>query len=261
MKKQFLLPALLLIGFTSALTSCKKDKDDALSPSMQACKVDYATTNADSTQLTYDSEGRVTKEQTFNKSSNSQGYTLYSYAAHKITEKEYDENGNQTSQTDYYLNSNNNAGYSVYIEDGDTDNADTTWYSYDANKHNTRQVTKNTTTIVGISSSTYDTTWYTYSGNNLTKSEEKINGGDLETTVYSYGSDDAKTQFLAPGQNYSPVLGLYGETSDQLPTSATIGSTTVTYVYEFNSQGYVTRYKVVNSGVTQNDIHFTYDCK
>ncbi len=259
MKKQFLLPALLLAGL-AALTSCKKDKDDPLTPNTDACKIDYITTSADSTQLTYDSEGRVTKEQSFNNADNSQGYTLYTYASNKITEKEYDENGDETSFIEYHLNGANNADYSVSIED-DADNNDTTWYQYDGNRRNTRRVTKNTTKIIGISTSTYDTTWYTYSGNNLTKVEEKINDGAVETTVYSYGSNEAKTQVLAPGQDYSPVLGLYGDVSNQLPTSATMGSTTVTYVYEFNSQGYVTRYKVVNSGVTQSDAHFTYDCK
>lgn len=198
MKKQLLLPALLLLGI-AALTSCKKDNDDAVNPSKQQCTLDRKIQGADSTQYTYDSDNRVIKEQTFNSSGVSQGYTLYSYSSSKITEKRYNGAGTLTSQVDYKLNGNNNAEYSVYTTDGaDYDNSDTTWYTYDSGRHNTRRVTKNTTVIIGISTSTYDTTWYTYTGENLTKKEVKEDGGAIETTIYSYGSDNAYSEFLAP---------------------------------------------------------------
>jgi len=260
MKKHFLLPALLLVGLTTTLTSCKKNKDDAVNPSIEACKVDYATTSGDSTQITYDAGNRVVKEESFNNSDISQGYTIYTYSSNKIVEDEY-EGGDLISKTEYYLNSNNNASYSVYVEDGNTDAADTTWYTYDSQKHNTRRVTVHTTPVVGnLAIRTRDTVWYTYSGANLSKVEEKVQDEDVQTTTYSYGSDDAKTQILAPGQEYSHVLGLFGNPSEKLPVSATMGAASVTYVYEFNDKGYVTRYKVMTGGVPQEDVRFRYKC-
>ena len=64
MKKQLFIPALLLAGLT-AITSCKKDNDDAINPSMQACKLERKITGADSTQLSYDSNDRVIKSKRF----------------------------------------------------------------------------------------------------------------------------------------------------------------------------------------------------
>jgi len=262
MKKHFLLPALLLVGLTTTLTSCKKNKDDAVAPAVEACQIDYATTTLDSTKITYDSQNRVIKEETFNNSDDSEGSLTYTYSSNKIVEDEYDESGDLISKTEYHLNSNNNASYSVYVEDGNTDAADTTWYLYDSNKHNTRRVTKHTTPIIGDAAiRTYDTTWYTYTGGNLSKVEVKEAGEDIQTTSYTYGSDDAKTQVFAPGQDYSHVAGLYGNPSEKLPTSATVGTTNVSYIYEFNDKGYVTRYKVVSSAVTQSDIYLKYYCK
>lgn len=258
MKKHIFLPALLLMGIT-AITSCKKDNDDAVNPSKQACTLDHKTTSADSIQSTYDSENRVIKQQQFNNTGGSQSYTLYTYSSSKIVEKNYNISGTLTSQIDYYLNANNNAQYSVYTTDGSNyTNADTTWYTYDSGRHNTRRVTKHTTVVV-VPFSTYDTTWYTYTGENLTKKEVKTNIGSVETTVYSYGSDNAFSEFLAPES--SIARNLYGDYSDKLPTSKTEGSTTTSYVYEFNSEGYVTRKKEVEAGITQRDDRYYYNCK
>ncbi|HSY61024.1 MAG TPA: hypothetical protein VK796_04065 [Cytophaga sp.] len=258
MKKQILLPALLLLGVT-AIISCKKNNDDAVNPSKQACTLNYQTTSADSSQATFDSDNRIIKLQRFNNAGSSQDYTLYTYSSSKIVEKNYDQTSALTSQVDYHLNSNNNVSYSVYTTDGsDYASSDTTWYTYDSGKHNTRRVTKNTTVVI-LPTSTYDTTWYTYTGENLTKKEVKTNGAAVVTTVYSYGSNDAKSEFLAPESSY--VTNLYGDVSSQLPSSTTEGSTTTSYVYEFNSEGYVTRKKEVQSAVTQSDIHYTYNCK
>jgi hypothetical protein len=261
MKKVIFLPALVLVGFT-ALISCKKNNDDAVNPSKQACTLDHSTTTGDSTQSTYDSDNRVIKQQQFNNSGSSQSYTLYTYSSGKIVEKNYDATSAMTSQVDYHLNGNNNVGYSVYTTDGsDYSSSDTTWYTYDSDKHNTRRVTKNTTSNVFPipATITNDTTWYTYTGGNLTKKEVKTNGAATVTTVYSYGSDDAKSEFLAPES--SNVTNLYGDTSAKLPTSMTQGSTTTSYVYETNSEGYATRKKEIISGVTQSDEHFYYNCK
>ncbi|WP_018343776.1 hypothetical protein [Cytophaga aurantiaca] len=257
MKTQIFLSALVLFGFT-ALTSCKKDTDDAVHPA-QACTLNHQTTSADSSQATYDSDNRIIKLQRFNNAGSSQEYTLYTYSSSKIVEKNYDGSSALTSQVDYHLNSNNNVAYSVYSINGvDYNSADTTWYTYDSGKHNTRRVTKNTTVVV-LPVSTYDTTWYTYTGENLTKKEVKINNGTTTTTVYSYGSDDAKSEFLAPES--SIVANLYGDVSDKLPASTTEGSTTTSYIYESNSEGYTTRKKELISGVTQSDVHYTYNCK
>lgn len=260
MKKRIFLPTMLLLGFT-AFMSCKKNNDDAVHPSPTGCNVDYATTATDSTQLSYDSQGRLGKEQTFNNSNHSTGYTLYSYQTGKIIQKDYNAAGALTSQTDYYLNSNDNASYSVYIEDGDTDNSDTTWYTYNSDKNNTRRVTKNTTSILSIPTYTYDTTWYTYTAGNLTKMEKSINGGSVETTYYSYGSDDAKSEFLAPEQDYAFLQNIYGDNSDKLPVGMTTGSTHYTYVYDLTSEGYVKRYRIMDGGTTVSDNHFTYNCR
>lgn len=263
MKKQFLLPALVLFGFT-ALTSCKKDNDDAVNPSVTACKVDYAITTVgtvtDSTKLTFDSQNRVIKEHTYNNNT-STGYTLYEYSSNKIVQKDYDATSTLVSQTEYRLNSNNNVSYSVLIEGGDTDNADTTWYNYNAEKNNTRRVTKNTTSFLGVSTSTYDTTWYTYTAGNLTKLEEKEGNGPKQTTVFDYGSNDAKSEFLAPEQDYSFLENIYGDNSKKLPTSVTTGSDTYTFVYQFNSDGYATQYKVMDGATTLSNNRFVYNCK
>jgi len=264
MKKHFLLPAVLLLGFTTAVTSCKKKKDDDVNPTNptpQACTVDRARTNSDSTQATYDSNNRIIKYQTFNNSGNSDNFILYTYNSNSIVQKNYDNNGDLTAETDYYLNSNSNVSYSVHIEDGDTDNADTTWYSYDGSNHNIRRATKNTSAVIGdLKNTTYDTTWYTYSGDNLSKIDKRNDNGDMETTIYSYGTADAKSKFLVPGQD-AGILGLFGNTSAKLPVSATSGSTTRSYFYQFNQEGYVTRYQIVNSAVTEKDIRYTYNCK
>lgn len=265
MKTKFLLPALLFLGFATAITSCKKKKDDDVTPTnpiIPACTVQRALTSNDSTEATYDSGNRLVKDQTFTRAGNSKGYTLYEYPSNKIIAKRYNESGNLSSQTDYYLNSSNNASYSVKVEEGDTDNADTTWYVYDGSNHNTRRVVKNTSTvpIVNIKTSTYDTTWYTYSGDNLSKIETRLDNGDVVTTIYSYGSVDAKSKFLVPGQD-SGVLGLFGKTSAKLPVSATSGSTTYSYNYSYNLAGYVTHYQVIKSGVLENDTRYVYMCK
>lgn len=262
MKKVIFLPALVLIGFV-AITSCKKDNDDAVNPSKQSCtldrKIGKAPSAADSTQLSYDSDNRVTKSQRFNSTGTSQEYTLYTYSSNKITEKNYNTAGTLTSQVEYHLNGNNNAQYSVYTSDGsDYANADTTWYTYDSGKHNTRRVTKNTTVVV-VPISTYDTTWYTYTGENLTKKEVKQNGGAIITTIYSYGSDNAYSEFLTPES--STARNLYGDYSEKLPTSMTEGSTTTSYIYEFNSEGYVTRKRAQVSGTTNSDESYKYNCK
>lgn len=271
MKKRILLPALLLLGSTLIMTSCKKKKDDDVSPTnptnpnnpgVPTCVVERAITNIDSTQVTYDSNNRLIKDQTFNNSGGSEGYTLYTYSSSKIIEQEYDENGDLFAQTDYYLNANSNAGYSVHVEDGDTENADTTWYTYDSAKHNVRRATKNTSTIpiIGTKTASYDTTWYTYTGDNLTKIVNRNDAGDIETTIYSYGTTDAKSKFLAPGQD-TGILGLYGSTSSKLPVSATMGSNTFTFDYVLNAEGYVTRYQITPAGAAPNITRFVYTCK
>src|SRR6186997_250741 len=112
MKTQILLPALLLMGFATTLTSCKKKKDDDVNPAnptIQECTVQRALTSTDSTQATYDSGNRLVKDQTFAYAGNSKGYTLYEYPSNKIISKRYNESGNLSSQIDYYLNSNSNA--------------------------------------------------------------------------------------------------------------------------------------------------------
>ena len=265
MKKQILLPALLLLGFTTVITSCKKKKDDDVSPNptnpvAQTCMVDRVLTSTDSTQLTYDSNNRLIKDQTFD-NSGSKRYALYTYSPGKIVEQQYNQSGELFAQTDYHLNSNSHASYSVYTEGGDTENADTTWYMYDGSNHNTRRATKTTTTIpvVGTKVSTYDTTWYTYSGDNLTKIVNRNNAGDIETTIYSYGNADAKSKFLSPGQD-SGIIGLFGNTSNKLPISETSGSTTITYEYAFNGDGYVTRYQETEGSSTDVS-RFVYNCK
>jgi hypothetical protein len=266
MKKQFLLPAVLLVGFATTLTSCKKDNDDAVTPSKQECMIDHATTytaagtRVDSAKLTYDSDSRIIKEQTFNNAGQSTDYTLYTYSSSEIVAKDYDQNGDQTTETKYQLNSNNNAIREVVIEDGNQNTADTTWYSYNSNKQVTRSVTKHTTVVI-VPVASYDTTWYTYSGGNLTKEETKTSNGDVSTTIYAYGSDDAKTEFFTPGPNLTSVRNLFGDTSDKLPTSMTADGVTTTYNYTFNGEGYVTRLEPRVSGTSQGRIDFSYNCK
>ena len=266
MKKQLLLPALLLLGFTTVITSCKKKKDDDVTPNptnpvVQTCTVERAITSTDSTQVTYDSNNRLIKDQTFN-STGSLRYALYTYSPGKIVEQQYNQSGELYKQTDYHLNSNNVASYSVYIEDGDIENSDTTWYLYDGSNHNIRRATKNTSTIpiIGTKTATYDTTWYTYTGDNLTKIVDRNDDGDIETTVYSYGNDDAKSKFLSPGQEDSGIIGLFGNTSAKLPVSETSGSNTTKYDYTFNNEGYVTRYQEVTPTST-NITRYVYNCK
>lgn len=265
MKKRILLPALLLMGFTIVITSCKKKKDDDVNPTnptIPTCRVERALTSTDSTQATYDSGNRIVKDQTFTYTGDSKGYTLYEYPSNKIISKMYDNAGTLSSQTDYYLNSNSNASYSVYVEGGDTDNADTTWYTYDGSNHNIRRTTKNTSTtpIINVKTATYDTTWYTYSGDNLSKIDARSDNGDVITTIYSYGSVDAKSKFLVPGQD-SGVLGLFGKTSAKLPISATSGSTTYSYNYNYNLAGYVTHYQAIKSGVLEIEARYVYMCR
>lgn len=258
MKKQIFLSAALVALSLASLTSCKKDNDDAVNPTKQTCTLDRKIAGTDSTQLSYDSDNRVTKKQRFSAGA-SQEYTLYTYSSNKIVEKNYNASGTLTSQVDYKLNGNNNAEYSVYTTDvSDYSNADTTWYTYDSGKHNTRRVTKNTTVIIAPIS-TYDTTWYTYTGENLTKKEVKTNNAAIVTTVYSYGSDNAYSEFLAPES--STARNLYGDYSEKLPISKTEGSTTTSYVYEFNSEGYATRKKEVVAAATNSDERYNYNCK
>jgi hypothetical protein len=261
MKKQLLLPALLFLGFAATISSCKKnDDDDAVNPSKQACTADRIITSTDSTQVTYDSENRVIKEQTFTKSGNSLEYTLYTYSSNKIVEKTYDESGDLTEEINYHLNSNKNVAYSVSGAEANVDDADTTWYTYDSNKRLTRTVTKNTTSSFLGDAITRDTSWFTYTGSNLTKIETSENGGDNVVTIFSYGSDDAKSEFLLPLN--SSIQNLYGETSEKLPVSATTEAITLTYVYTFNSEGYVTRYRVNAPGNTNSyDATIVYNCK
>lgn len=269
MKKQFLVPALLLVGLATTLTSCKKDNDDAVNPSPQGCLVDRVTTPTaagDSIQYSYDSENRVKKIQAFDKSGNSQGSTVYTYTSNKIVEANYDADNTVTDKVTYFLNSNNNVDYSVAVMkdasgEDDLNNADTTWYSYNGDKQNTMRATRNiTTNILGITTSSYDTTRYTYSsGGNLNKVEESINGAEPTTTVYSYGSDDAKNELFTPES--SEIRNLYGDSSKKLPISKSQNGSTLLYVYTFNSEGYPTRYEIKNGATTQETYNISYDCK
>ncbi|WP_299251447.1 hypothetical protein [uncultured Cytophaga sp.] len=261
MKKQFLLPALILSGIV-AFTSCKKkDNDNAVNPSIQTCMVNYATNGNDSIKVTYDNQNRVTKYQLFDKSNNdSKSYSLFTYTTNKIIEKQYDDNSEFTNEINYYLNANQNVGYSMSYDGSNVNEADTTWYTYNANQQNTRRVVKNTSSIITIPIITYDTIWYTYSGNNISKVDKKIDNGNIETTVYSYGTVDAKSEFLAPEQG-SVITNLYGKTSEKLPISKTEGSNTSTYVYNFNSEGYVIRAQTLNGGNVDADFRIAYNCK
>lgn len=264
MKKQILFPALLLLGFTTVITSCKKKKDENVNPTnpIASCVVSRAITNEDSTQATYDSENRLIKDQTFGNTGASEGYSLYTYTTGKITEQSYGGDGNLDFKIDYHLNSNNHTSYSVYVEDGDTENADTTWYQYDGSNHNVRRATKSTSTVpvIGTKVITYDTTWYTYTEDNLSKIVSRNNDGDTETTVYSYGTADAKTKILVPAQHQG-IVGLFGNSSSKLPVSQTQGSTTLTYDYQFNNEGYVTRYQINIPASNPEVVRFVYNCK
>lgn len=266
MKKQFLLPAVLVLGLATTLTSCKKDNDDAVTPSVQQCSVDYVLNDDDSVKVTYDSQNRIEKEQTFSKSTkNSQDYTLYEYSSGKIVEKMYDADGDIQSEVNYHLNANDNVEYSVAFDkdasgNNDVDNSDTTWYTYDSDRRVTTTITNNRTDYVITQTVSRDTSWFSYSNGNLTKVENKVGNGAKVTTIYSYGSDDAKSEFLVPMPGDASIRNIYGNTSDKLPTDMTAPGTTINYAYQFNSEGYATRVDVTAAGVSnRTDIY--YNCK
>lgn len=261
MKKHLLFPALLIAGIAT-ISSCKKDKDkdpDAINPAIQKCMVDYIISENDSTRSTYDSENRIIKFQTFDKTNNdSKGYLLVDYTTDKITQSGFNQNSDLIFKTEFKLNSNKNAQYAVNFDESNASNNDTTWFTYNGDQQLTRKVTKNSQVII-FDIITYDTIWYSYTGNNLTKVESKTNDGPIETTTYSYGSDNAKTEFLAPEQYY--ITNLLGKASEKLPISMTEGSTTENYIYEFNSDNFVTRAITKIGGTTEEDSRYYYTCK
>jgi len=260
MKRQFLLSALILSGFI-AFTSCKKKKDDnAINPAVQQCMINYDTNGNDSLKVTYDSQNRVIKSQVFDKTNNnSKSYSLYTYNTNDIIEQQFDNNSVLTQKITYHLNSNKNVDYSSSYNG--TNEADTSWFTYNVNQQLTRRATKNTSiNIINVTTITHDTIWYTYSGNNISKVDKKINNGNIVTTVYSYGTNDVKSNFLAPEQA-SIITNLYGKTSEKLAVSKTEGSTTTTYTYTFNTNGYVTRAQLMNGGNVVADIHYAYNCQ
>ncbi len=267
MKKQFLLPAVLLVGLATTLTSCKKDNDDAVTPSKQACSVDYILNDDDSLKVTYDGQNRIEKEEVFSKATkNTKGYTLYEYSSGKIVEKSYDADGDIESEINYHLNANDNVEYSVAFDkdasgNNDFDNADTTWYKYDSDRRVERTITHDRTDFVITQALSRDTTWFSYSSGNLTKVESKIGNGAKATTIYSYGSDDAKSEFLVPMPGDATIRNIYGNTSDKLQTSMTEGGTTVSYAYQFNSEGYATRVDASPAAGINNRTDIYYNCK
>lgn len=265
MKKQFLLPAVLLVGFATTLTSCKKDNDDAVTPSKQACSVEYILNADDSLKVSYDSQERISKEEIFSKSSgNSQAYVTYDYSSGKIVEKTY-VGGDIQSEVNYHLNANDNVEYSVAFDkdasgNNDFDNADTTWYLYDSERHVTRTITHDRTDFIITQGLSKDTSWFTYSGGNLTKEERKIGNAASTTSFYTYGNNDATSEFLVPMPGDASIRNIYGKTSQKLPIAKASGGTTVTYGYTFNSEGYVTRVDETTSGANnRTDIY--YNCK
>jgi hypothetical protein len=258
MKKQFLLSALILSGFI-AFTSCKKKKDDSvIIPAIQQCMINTAVNGNDSTKVTYDSQNRVVKSQVFDKTTNnSKWYSLYTYNANNLVEQQYDNNSVLIQTITYHLNANNTVAYSN-SNDGKNE-LDTTWFTYNGNQQLTRRATKNTSIHV-VNIITRDSTWYTYNGNNISQVAEKSNTGNIVTTLYSYGSMDAKSAFLAPEQG-TLITNLYGKTSEKLAVSKTQGSTTTTYTYTLNTNGYVSRAQVLSGGNVVSDFHYSYNCQ
>jgi hypothetical protein len=193
-------------------------------------------------------------------------FIVYPYNTNNIVEQQYDKNSVLIQTITYHLNANNTAAYSN-SNDGKNE-ADTTWFTYNGNQQLTRRATKNSSINVVnatvITTITHDTIWYTYSGNNILQVAEKSNNGNIATTIYSYGTDDAKSDFLAPEQG-TLITNLYGKPSQKLPVSKTQGTTTTTtttYTYTFNPNGYVTRaQQILSGGNVVSDTHYSYNCQ
>jgi hypothetical protein len=234
---------LFVIFIPVVFAACSKSKNDNIQPvPPAAAKVKTENTGVNTKTYTYDAQGRQVKSESFSGSR-----WEYEYSPGNVTYKWFNNAGEHKNT---YVEELNEQGFSKRTINVNSPALEDQ-YIYNADNSLAKMITKSNNMITGI----FDSFW---SNGNL-DSVRILNGNGVwnYTTVNTYYND--KKNVLGDD---AFGLALWGKNSKNLIKTSVIkfsdgtASTLVSYTYEFDAQGRVT--KRTETGNNTWVTHFTY---
>lgn len=243
MKNRILFLVFALVALPVTMISCNKGKDDAVSPTTpvsSSCRQAYIASADDSVVYSYDGQNRLIEVDAYTNKHELFGVIKYVYTSTQVVRTTYDAHNIPSDTAYYYLNPGGRVNYAIENDSNFSVNGfegmqrNTTYYTYDADGYNTRQIIKH----AFKGKNTYDTILFTYSGGNMI-SANYLNVPDVITYTYMTQEDKLGINVIP----YEPDL--FGKANKNLIASLknTDNSLHATMAYEFDADGYTTRYK------------------
>ncbi len=234
----------------------------------------------------YDAVGRVSKIEVYETDSTGTAkieYTeTFAYSAENIslTGIEYDEQGNPIDSTKRTLTAPiNGFGFITSVSDKSPDGDEyTATYEYNTEGYLTKENSQFSYSYEGIGGTTIKSTRtaviiYQYTNGNLSKETETYtqtttgqpttNGS--YTSTYEYDSQLMQSNFISEN---APFLGKFNKnlvkkkTEEYIVDNNPIFTDVITYTYELDAKGNVTKQLTTYNGASEPDVNtYTYQCK
>lgn len=258
----------VLITSVTCVIACKKKDNESVTPASPAPQVPTCLIAATIDSLSkdtsslyvYDSDGRLSKEQYYDKNVRD-GYYLYSYGAGTIKQLSYDNLGKVEDTAYYTLNADGTVAKETYK--GGSGRFDTLLFAYENGYLKTTLHRSSKNGVIEV-----DTFNYEYAGGNMTKFSYIENGVVNYSYVYTYTALADKVGLDLSGDISMP--GLFGKANANLILSETYtntknptGNYKQSYSYKVDADGLPLQQKITTdygNANPQNNL-FTTRCK
>jgi hypothetical protein len=254
MNKQILTTTFVIFLSLSTMIACKNDDDANPAPAEKKCKITFFESEGDTTDiLTYDVQDRLIKSETL-KDGKIRYYSTYTYSPNLITETFYFEG--KSTETVNHLNPNGTVNYSTTVT---PEQADTTFYIYDSEGHNTLVKFKYTSFSEGKTFTSTASQVYKYNNGNIVSTIFTDTDQSIAESFYELSIIEDKQNLFSNGRTLIP--GLYGKGSKLLISKETGEDYVDVISYDVNQDGLVTRRKLEHTNLIDSDQNQIYDFK